>query len=299
MACIWKGNITHVMDIIKLEAILDNLHTWAMRELRPWISHYLDLWLLRHPLRSHVISGSGVEPSDLEDQADGSALALYVHHDDDKSEEVRETSEEENLRAIIGDLLSCHREDLMTGLKAFWEMSFESWTEGSRPRHTVSTSSTQTDLDSDWTHNKPITDGRLGKESGKSSEHRSEANHLMQPGILQNTEARRRGPRRMTRSGWTQTSRGPYQQPAGWDLNYDPLKAFLFDPRCSSDFGPLGDDLSEIPPELWSPTICVKSASTQTGFDIFPSMDIYTLPTKGEKLEPYSPMHLTPEVNER
>lgn len=37
------------MDIIKLEAILENLHTWVMRELRPLISSYISQWLFRFP----------------------------------------------------------------------------------------------------------------------------------------------------------------------------------------------------------------------------------------------------------
>lgn len=48
MVCIWSGNMTSVSDITKLEAILDNLHTWAMRVLRPWISQHIDCWAARH-----------------------------------------------------------------------------------------------------------------------------------------------------------------------------------------------------------------------------------------------------------
>ncbi|KAI9147079.1 hypothetical protein HJFPF1_13110 [Paramyrothecium foliicola] len=48
--CIWKGNMTVVLDIDKLRAILENLHTWAMRVLRPWISSYIDQWRVRYPM---------------------------------------------------------------------------------------------------------------------------------------------------------------------------------------------------------------------------------------------------------
>jgi hypothetical protein len=282
------------MDIIKLEAIIDNLHTWAMRELRPWISQYLDLWLLRHPLPSPVIFGSGVEPGDLEDQADESAMTLYARHDNNMSEEARETSEEENLRALLRDLLSSHHEGLMSGLKAFLETSFESWTQGSRPRQTVATSSTQTDLDADWTHNKPIADRRLGTDSGMPSENRSETNHFMQPGMLEKTEARRRELRRATRTSWTQTYLSPNEQPAGWDHYYDPFRAVRPKPRFGNLFGPPADDKSERSPELWSSAIWVKSASTQSGSEIFSSSDEFTIPSQSEKL-----MYWIPEINLR
>ncbi|KAH8175072.1 hypothetical protein LIA77_06491 [Sarocladium implicatum] len=44
MDCVWKGDATSLTDLLRLEALLENLHTWAMRVLRPWISSYLDLW---------------------------------------------------------------------------------------------------------------------------------------------------------------------------------------------------------------------------------------------------------------
>jgi hypothetical protein len=49
MDCIWNGDVLKFVDIVKLEAILENLHTWAMRELKPWIARYIDMWLLHHP----------------------------------------------------------------------------------------------------------------------------------------------------------------------------------------------------------------------------------------------------------
>lgn len=49
MGCIWYGNITRIADFLKFEAILDNLHSWAMRVLRPCISAYIDQWSERYP----------------------------------------------------------------------------------------------------------------------------------------------------------------------------------------------------------------------------------------------------------
>lgn len=37
-------------DVIKLQAIVENLHTYAMHELRPLISSYIDQWLDRFPM---------------------------------------------------------------------------------------------------------------------------------------------------------------------------------------------------------------------------------------------------------
>ncbi|XXH01479.1 hypothetical protein Hte_007839 [Hypoxylon texense] len=49
MIRIWKGFMTTIVDIVKLEAILENLHTWATRVLKPWISHCIDQWKRYHP----------------------------------------------------------------------------------------------------------------------------------------------------------------------------------------------------------------------------------------------------------
>ncbi|RYP74360.1 hypothetical protein DL771_003027 [Monosporascus sp. 5C6A] len=44
MVCIWEGDMTRTVHMIELHAILENTHTWAMRVLRPWISHHIDQW---------------------------------------------------------------------------------------------------------------------------------------------------------------------------------------------------------------------------------------------------------------
>ncbi|KAI1768474.1 hypothetical protein GGR53DRAFT_410512 [Hypoxylon sp. FL1150] len=52
MICAWKGFMTTIVDIVRLEAILENLHTWATRVLKPWISHCIDQWKSHHPADS-------------------------------------------------------------------------------------------------------------------------------------------------------------------------------------------------------------------------------------------------------
>ncbi|KFA80119.1 hypothetical protein S40288_04653 [Stachybotrys chartarum IBT 40288] len=44
MASIWDGDVTDIEDIIKFEAILENIHTWATRFLKPALSNYIDEW---------------------------------------------------------------------------------------------------------------------------------------------------------------------------------------------------------------------------------------------------------------
>lgn len=53
--------MTVVLDISKFRAILENLHTWAMRVLRPWISTYIDQWRARYPMPHEMFRGSGAE----------------------------------------------------------------------------------------------------------------------------------------------------------------------------------------------------------------------------------------------
>jgi hypothetical protein len=48
MICIWRGDVREVAAVIQLRVILDNLHTWAMRCLRPRLERYLDQWEFRH-----------------------------------------------------------------------------------------------------------------------------------------------------------------------------------------------------------------------------------------------------------
>ncbi len=43
--------MTVASDLIKFQVILENTHAWAVREQRPRISTYIDLWTAKHPIR--------------------------------------------------------------------------------------------------------------------------------------------------------------------------------------------------------------------------------------------------------
>ncbi|KIL84595.1 hypothetical protein FAVG1_12121 [Fusarium avenaceum] len=45
---LWSGNMTELVDTFKLQMILENLHTWAMREFKPLISTYINQWKYVH-----------------------------------------------------------------------------------------------------------------------------------------------------------------------------------------------------------------------------------------------------------
>ncbi|KAM5346391.1 hypothetical protein ACJ41O_009396 [Fusarium nematophilum] len=47
--CIWAGNLTQMIDVLYLKAILDNCRIWASRVLKPWISSQIDLWKQQCP----------------------------------------------------------------------------------------------------------------------------------------------------------------------------------------------------------------------------------------------------------
>ena len=48
MYAIWSGDITQLVDIVKFQSILDNIHTWAMRIFRPMISSHIEQWKYVH-----------------------------------------------------------------------------------------------------------------------------------------------------------------------------------------------------------------------------------------------------------
>lgn len=54
MRAIWEGDMTKLEDIIHLQLILDNTHTWAMREYKPLMSTYINQW-------SHIHCRSGID----------------------------------------------------------------------------------------------------------------------------------------------------------------------------------------------------------------------------------------------
>ncbi|KAK0386720.1 hypothetical protein NLU13_6555 [Sarocladium strictum] len=49
MQCIWEGDMLRTKDIIQLRSIIENTHTWAMRDLRGTISSHLDRWCSLYP----------------------------------------------------------------------------------------------------------------------------------------------------------------------------------------------------------------------------------------------------------
>jgi hypothetical protein len=95
MICIWEGDMTTVMGIIELETILENLHTWAMRVLRPWISHYIDQWKYHFPLRPEVSRDEQqVEVVDDADLYHEPSLVARCEHDSDAGGEQNDQENE-------------------------------------------------------------------------------------------------------------------------------------------------------------------------------------------------------------
>ncbi|KAF4970775.1 hypothetical protein FZEAL_9973 [Fusarium zealandicum] len=56
MRTVWNGDMTKLADIVKLQMILENTHTWAMRAFKPLVSSYLEQWIHVH-LQQHVGGG--------------------------------------------------------------------------------------------------------------------------------------------------------------------------------------------------------------------------------------------------
>ena len=48
--CVWEGDMTAILDLMKFSAILCNAHKWALHEQRPRISGFLDLWKAQYPM---------------------------------------------------------------------------------------------------------------------------------------------------------------------------------------------------------------------------------------------------------
>jgi hypothetical protein len=65
MDCIWKGDMIMIADVIRFRAILENTHTWAMREQRPRLSTYIDLWRMRCGIHCDPTSCSPVQADRL------------------------------------------------------------------------------------------------------------------------------------------------------------------------------------------------------------------------------------------
>ena len=65
MSAIWEGDMTKLEDIINFQLILDNTHTWAMREYKPLISTYINQWIHIH-CRSGIDSANAALTQQLE-----------------------------------------------------------------------------------------------------------------------------------------------------------------------------------------------------------------------------------------
>ncbi|KAK0730332.1 hypothetical protein B0H67DRAFT_605333 [Lasiosphaeris hirsuta] len=62
MDCIWEGDMTKILDLISLRVVLENVRTWAMRELRPWTSALIDGWNEQFPEENGTASEPRKEP---------------------------------------------------------------------------------------------------------------------------------------------------------------------------------------------------------------------------------------------
>lgn len=109
------------MDIIKLEAILENLHTWAMRELRPWISTYIDQWLFRFPIHPNRDSTSGSGSAyPLETAPDYEASIIRISSEDPEVPKTSDTS-----KTSLRDMLRAEHEHLLRKVEALLKGSID------------------------------------------------------------------------------------------------------------------------------------------------------------------------------
>ena len=67
MACIWSGNVEHILHALQLRRIVDQLMYWALRIFKPWVTECLERWY---------------EDEETDDESEASS--------DDESEEERE-----------------------------------------------------------------------------------------------------------------------------------------------------------------------------------------------------------------
>ncbi|ORX99675.1 hypothetical protein BCR34DRAFT_668413 [Clohesyomyces aquaticus] len=104
MRCIWKGDLSIIVDNIKLCVVIENLHFWAMNHLRPWLSSCVDQW--RRSIAE--VENAEVIDSDSEDSGSSSNFAFRRANtlddllnqdegsDDDDDDSNDESSEEED-----------------------------------------------------------------------------------------------------------------------------------------------------------------------------------------------------------
>ena len=44
MACIWSGNVEHILYSLQLRRIVDQLMYWALSIFKPWVTECLEHW---------------------------------------------------------------------------------------------------------------------------------------------------------------------------------------------------------------------------------------------------------------
>ena len=132
MVCIWAGDVQTFGDIIKLEAILENLHTWATRELRPRISAYLDQWLHVHPLPAHRTPGSraNAEPDIREELSYEHALVPSPRGSRTRPPPVDPDESTDSLRTMLKALLKSEHEELLEQI----QLTMEAYLSGDKQR---------------------------------------------------------------------------------------------------------------------------------------------------------------------
>ncbi|KAK8004854.1 hypothetical protein PG990_010891 [Apiospora arundinis] len=64
MKLVWTGDMTALVDVLQLRIILENLHEWAVRQMKPLLSTYIDQWKFRHLNRTKKTQTSEKEGVD-------------------------------------------------------------------------------------------------------------------------------------------------------------------------------------------------------------------------------------------
>ncbi|KAK6857271.1 hypothetical protein PG995_007458 [Apiospora arundinis] len=109
MKLVWTGDMTALVDVLQLRIILENLHEWAVRQMKPLLSTYIDQWKFRHLNRTNKTQTSEKEDIDhllverIENAVrrgiDDRMLSLRIQDDD-------ETMGKADLVELIDNLLA-------------------------------------------------------------------------------------------------------------------------------------------------------------------------------------------------
>ncbi|KAI1840806.1 hypothetical protein JX266_013013 [Neoarthrinium moseri] len=151
MVCIWVGDMTKIIHLIELEAILENLHTWAMRVLQPWISQHIDSWRLCSQLKSSAL------PDDVEIRELGGVVLANSQADDTVAEENAKAGDKahEDSTDNMASLLMAQNKTLLDQIEALvGKMSH------SAAKVQVRSVATQTDFSVDMAKAVPIEEAR-------------------------------------------------------------------------------------------------------------------------------------------